>query len=133
MQATIDEQGLTIDATLVISKVCEQLLQAWILHMQKQILCAFSSSRKGTEETAAFLLSSGCSRGYVGSTTQRAALASAAGQLENKPLAQAVQAGIAFHHGNLSAQDRGIVEGLFLDRAIAVSLEPSWAPMSACV
>ena len=81
------------------------------------------SSRKGTEETASFLLSSGGSRGYVGSAAQAAALARAATQLENRQLCQAVQGGLAFHHGNLSAQDRAIIEALFLDRAIAVRFE----------
>ena len=33
-----------------------------------------------------------------------------------------MQGGIAFHHGNLSANDRAIVETLFLDRAIEVRL-----------
>lgn len=80
------------------------------------------SSRKGTEETASFLLSSGGSHSFVGSAPQHAALISAASQLENKQLCQAVQGGIAFHHGNLSANDRAVVETLFLDRAIEVSL-----------
>ena len=44
-------------------------------------------------------------------------------QLENKQLCQAVQGGLAFHHGNLSAQDRAIIEALFLNRAIAVRFE----------
>jgi len=52
---------------------------------------------------------------------QHVALATAAGQLENKQLCQVVQGGIAFHHGNLSAEDRAVLETLFLDRAIAVS------------
>ena len=89
-------------------------------------LCA-CSSRKGTEETASFLLSTGGSHNFMGSAAQRAALINAASQLENKHLCQAVQGGIAFHHGNLSANDRAIVETLFLERAIEVrltSLEP---------
>ena len=61
----------------------------------------------------------------MGSAAQAAALARAATQLENKQLCQAVQGGLAFHHGNLSAQDRAIIEALFLERAIAVSFENS--------
>ncbi len=85
------------------------------------------SSRKGTEETASFLLSTGGSHSFVGSAAQRAALINAASQLENKHLCQAVQGGVAFHHGNLSANDRATVEMLFLNRAIEVgvtSLKP---------
>ncbi len=84
-------------------------------------LLVHCSSRKGTEETATFLLTSGGGRGYLSSALQRAALATAAGQLENKQLCQVVQGGIAFHHGNLSVKDRAVLETLFLDRAIAVS------------
>jgi replicative superfamily II helicase len=47
----------------------------------------------------------------------------AAMQLESKQLCQAVQGGVAFHHGNLSTQDRAIIEALFLDRALAVRFE----------
>ena len=80
------------------------------------------SSRKGTEETASFLLLSGGSHGFASSTSQRAALASAADQLENKQLCKVAQGGVAFHHGNLSANDRAMVEALFLNRAIEASL-----------
>ena len=93
-------------------------------------LCAPCSSRKGTEETASCLLSSGVSRGYMGTNAQRAALADAAAHLENRSLAHAVCSGIAFHHGNLCALDRALVEALFLDRAIAVSI--STQPCISC-
>ena len=94
-------------------------------------VCASCSSRKGTEETSSCLLSSGVRRGYKDTDAQRAALADAAARLENTSLAHAVRSGIAFHHGNLCAGDRALVEALFLDRAIAVSITAQ--PCISCI
>lgn len=85
------------------------------------------SSRKGTEETAMYLLAQssravpGSMGGsYVRDEAQKKALDAAASQVSDKLLQQAVLGGIGIHHGNLQPQDRSIVEDLFLSRAIMV-------------
>ncbi len=66
------------------------------------------------------LLAKAMHGGYVQNDAQRSQLQDGSSRVIDKQLQQALRGGVGFHHGNLEPQDRAIVEGLFLNRAIMV-------------
>lgn len=71
----------------------------------------FCASRKGAAEAAGYLAGRGA---YVRDGQHAERLAQAAGRTRNKALAAALAAGVGFHHAAMEAEERSLVEELFL-------------------
>lgn len=89
----------------------------------------FYSSRKGAYETAAKLVDqsaqwSGNRAGgkYVRDMAHMERLKMAAKSTSNKQLQHTLPSGIAFHHGGLDSSDRTLVESLFLNQDLLVTI-----------
>lgn len=60
-------------------------------------------------------------RGYIKDRGQQDRLQQAAVTTANRQLQQCLQAGIAFHNAGMEAEERTMVEQLFMQRAVLVS------------
>eukprot|EP00887_Chlorella_sp_A99_P002756 scaffold6.g2756.t1 len=87
----------------------------------------FCSSRKGTSETAAVVAREagrgappGRPSALVRDAGQAARLAGGAARLKNAQLRDCVLVGVGFHHAGMEAEERAVVEELFLSQALLV-------------
>ena len=60
-------------------------------------------------------------RGYIKDRSQQDRLQQAVVATANRQLQQCLQAGIAFHNAGMEAEERAMVEQLFMQRAVLVS------------